>query len=290
MISSGNATIDVSNLDAAIRFYTQQLGMKLTNRIGDRWATVDAGPSYWTTGAVTAGLTIGLRPASPRSAAPGTRGGMGYGLETYRPCEEVIAELTTRGVRVTSEIIRFDAGNTFMFEDVDGFPSYVHEFPLEMIDEANRETHAASEAAGALLSGGHAIVYVSNMDAAIRFYADTLGLTLTNRFEDHFATVEAGRRLVLGIHPKTPRTPQPGMKGSVTLSLVVDEPIDTVLSRLAKRGVRTTGRLEPGTPRAQSEGRSADIEDPDGNLITLWKANALAAERQVAAMNVPVGR
>ena len=290
MISNGNATIDVSNLDAAIRFYTQQLGMNLTNRIGDRWATVEAGPSYWTTGTVMAGLTIGLRPASPRSAAPGTRGGMGYGLETYRPCEEVIAEFTTRGVRVTSEIIRFDAGNTFMFEDSDGFPSYVHEFPPEMIDEDDRERHANSDAARALLSGGHAIVYVSNMDAGIRFYVDTLGLTLTNRFEDHFATVEAGRRLVLGIHPKTPRTPQPGTKGSVTLSLVVDEPIDTVLSRLAKRGVRTTGPAEPGTPRAQSEGRSADIEDPDGNLITLWEAAALAPEHQEAAAEVPVGR
>lgn len=47
------------------------------------------------------------------------------------------------------------------------------------------------------------------MDAAIRFYTDTLGLTLTNRFENHFATVEVGRSLVLGIHPRTPRTPIP---------------------------------------------------------------------------------
>ena len=298
MITSGNATVHVSNFAAAIRFYSETLGLKLTNRFGDRWATVEAGPSYWTTEAAMAGLTIGLRPstalgagpASPPCAAPGTRGGVGFGLETYRPCEEVIAEFTKRGVRVTSEIIRFEAGNTFMFEDLDGFPSYVHEFPLEMIDEADREKHAASEAAGALLSGGHAIVYVSNMDAAIRFYADTLGLTLTNRFENHFATVEAGRRLVIGIHPMTPRTPQPGTKGSVTLSLVVDEPINTVLSRLSQRGVRL-----PAAPKPSGEGgshagpgRSVDIEDLDGNVITLWEAHAHASNGELAASGMSV--
>ncbi len=292
MIASGNATVHVSNFTAAIRFYSETLGLKLTNRFGDRWATVDAGPSYWTTEAVMAGLTIGLRPASPPYAAPGTRGGVGFGLETYRPCEEVIAELTKRGVRVTSEIIRFDAGNTFGFEDSDGFPSYVHEFPLEMIDEADREKHAASEAAGALLSGGHAIVYVSDMDAAIRFYADTLGLTLTNRFENHFATVEAGR-LVIGIHPMTPRSPQPGTKGSVTLSLVVDEPINTVLSRLSQRGVRLLATPKPsgggGTGHAEA-GRSVDIEDLDGNVITLWDAHALAADGELAAPGMSVRR
>jgi len=293
MIANGNATVHVSNVAAAIRFYSETLGLKLTNRFGDRWATVDTGPSYWTTESARAGLTIGLRPASPPHAAPGTRGGVGFGLETYRPCEEVLAEFTKRGVRVTSEIIRFEAGNTFMFEDVDGFPSYVHEFPLEMIDEADREKHAAREAAGALLSGGHAIVYVSNMDAAIRFYADTLGLTLTNRFDNHFATVEAGRRLVIGIHPITPRSPQPGTKGAVTLSLVVDEPIHTVLSRLSQRGVRVPAASKPSgadeTDHAEPA-RSVDIEDLDGNVITLWEAHALESNGELAAPAMSVRR
>ena len=62
MFSSGNVTVYVSDLDSAIRFYTTQLGLKLTNRFGDRWATVDAGSSYWTTHEVVAGLVIGLRP------------------------------------------------------------------------------------------------------------------------------------------------------------------------------------------------------------------------------------
>ena len=116
MIANGNATVHVSDLGAAIRFYSETLGLKLTNRFGERWATVETTPSYWTTDAAHAGLIIGLRPSTaPGEAtvssrvAPGTRGGVGYGLETYRPCEEVIAEFAKRGVRVTSDIIRFDA-------------------------------------------------------------------------------------------------------------------------------------------------------------------------------------
>ena len=104
--------------------------------------------------------------------------------------------------------------------------------------------------------------YVRASHAAIldrQRYAEILGLKLTYRFDDKFATLEAGRNLLLALHPKTPNTPDPGAKGSVTLGLVVDERIDTVVSRLAERGVRVTGRSEPG--------RSIDIEDLDGNVI-----------------------
>ena len=292
MIAGGNTTVTVSNLDAAIRFYTTQLGLKLTNRLGTRWATIGAGPSYWTTdNRPDAGLVIGLRPASPDSATPDTSGAVGFGFETYRPIEQVAAHLKRRGVRVEGDIITFEAGRVVAFVDLDGVPSYVWEFSAEMLDGKEPGPGSGDEDDDdALLSGGHAIVYVSNMDAAVRFYVETLGMTLTYRFENRIATVVAGTNLVIALHPRTPNTPMPGARGAVTLSLIVDEPIDTVLSRLAKRGVRTTGQSEPGTSRAQSEGRSADIEDPDGNLITLWEANAWTAERQVAAVDVPVQR
>ncbi len=75
MISGGNITVMVSNMDASVRFYTEILGMKLTNRFGDHWATVDAGR----------GLIIGLHPASAKYPAPGTKGGMLIGLEVDEP-------------------------------------------------------------------------------------------------------------------------------------------------------------------------------------------------------------
>ena len=270
MISSGNATISVSNLDAAIRFYTEQLGLRLTNRIGDRWATIDAGASYWTSKGIAAGLTLGLRPAAPHEPPPGTTGGVGFGFETYNRIEDVAAELKGRSVRVTGDVITFEAGKVVAFTDLDGVATYAWEFSEEMLAEVNRES-----VPDVLLSGGHAIVYVSDMDAAIRFYADTLGLKLTYRFESKFATIEAGRNLLLALHPKTPNTPDPGTKGSVTLGLVVDEPIDTVVSHLAQRGVRVTGRSAPD--------RSVDIEDLDGNVITLWQADAFGTGDELAA-------
>lgn len=276
MFSTGNVTVYVSDLDSAIRFYTTQLGLRLTNRFGDRWATVDAGSSYWTTREVRAGLVIGLRPASAHDLPPGSTGGVGYGIEAYAPIEDVAANLRSRGVRVTGEIIRYEAGNCFPFADLDGVRSYVNKFPPEMMDEADRkQTDYQQQVRTPLPSGGHAIVYVSDMDAAIRFYTETLGLKLTNRFENHFATAEVGRSLVLGIHPRTPNTPVPGTKGSLTLGLVLDEPLDTVVTRLAKRGVRLNHRSESA--------QSVDIEDLDGNVITLWEAQAWTPEGELTA-------
>ncbi len=63
MISGGNATIIVANMDNSIRFYTEVLGLQLTNRFGNDWATVSAG----------AGLTIGIHPASPKYPSPAPR-------------------------------------------------------------------------------------------------------------------------------------------------------------------------------------------------------------------------
>ena len=265
MISGGNATVYVADLDEAIQYYSERLGLTLTNRFGGHWATVEAGPSYWTSGEAGAGLTIGLHPRSPRAASPGTKGGVGFGLETYAPIDEVMRRLVENGVRVDGEVIRFEAGNVVSLVDQDGLPTYVHEFPPEMVADADRAGGVAPgyDPAARTIAGGHAIVYVSEMDAAIRFYTKTLGLTLTNRFGNNFATAEAGR-LVLGIHPKTPRTPSPGEKGSVTLGLMVDEPIERVVSQLTSRGVRINGNVV----RAE-HGNSVELEDPDGNSIYL---------------------
>jgi predicted enzyme related to lactoylglutathione lyase len=268
MISGGNITIYVSDFDSAVRFYTDALGLKLTNRFSRQWATIDAGPSYWTTDDVGAGLVIGLQPASAKHPAPGTRGAVGFGIETYEPIEGVMAKLAQRKVQITGEVIRFEAGNTVSFEDSEGTPTYLHEFPPEMVQGSDAPAPEAGEQA-AMLSGGHALVYVSNMDAAIRFYTGALGLKLTNRFEAKFATVEAGRNLVVGLHPQTPRSPVPGSKGSVSLGLTLDEPIEAVLPRLARLGVRLAS-----DPVRSALGTMAAIEDPDGNSLYLWEDDA----------------
>jgi len=78
-----------------------------------------------------------------------------------------------------------------------------------------------------MINGGNATIYVSNMDKAVQFYSEVLGLKLTNCFGDHWATVQAGKSLTIGLHPWMATHPQPGTKGSVQIGLVVsrDEPI-----------------------------------------------------------------
>ena len=267
MFSNGNVTIYVSDIDVAIRFFTNALGFTLTNRFGRQWATIHAGPSYWTTDEVGAGLIIGLHPRSAKAPGPGTVGSIGFSVETYEPLETVIPELTERGVRVTGEIIRFEAGNAVSFDDADGHASFVHEFPPFMVMESDPQgpSAAVGKSPGETLSGGLAIVYVSSMDAAVRFYSETLGLNLTNRYGDKFATVEAGG-LVIALHPQTENTPKPGTKGSIVLGLVADGPIDRVVSRLAERGVRVAG----STNKSELRGY-VGIEDPDGNPIYIYE-------------------
>ena len=125
-----------------------------------------------------------------------------------------------------------------------------------------------------MISGGNATVFVSNMDAAVQFYTQVLGLKLSNRFGDSWATVEAGKGLTIGLHPASPNYPAPGTKGAIMLGLEIDEAIDTVVARLTEKGVRLKGSITRDEP-----GNFVHLEDPDGNEIYLWEVD----RRSVAA-------
>lgn len=128
MVTGGNATVIISNMDRAVRFYTEVLGLKLTNRFGDHWATVDAGK----------GLTIGLHPGSPQYPAPGTKGGMMLGMEIDEPIEAAVARLTEKGVRMNSPIVREAPGAFVSFDDPDGNPIYLWDVNREMIPSTDQ--------------------------------------------------------------------------------------------------------------------------------------------------------
>ena len=114
-----------------------------------------------------------------------------------------------------------------------------------------------------MISGGNATIYVSNMDTAIRFYTEVLGLKLTNRFGNHWATVQAGTPLLIGLHPWSAKHPRPGTKGSVQIGLVVslDEPIAELAARLRKHGVQVSDIIK------SEEANYVSFTDPDGNPI-----------------------
>jgi predicted enzyme related to lactoylglutathione lyase len=123
-----------------------------------------------------------------------------------------------------------------------------------------------------MVSGGNATIFVANMDTSIRFYTEVLGLELTNRFGNDWATVRAGEGLTIGIHPASPHYPPPGTKGAVVLGLEIDVPIETAVGRLSEKGARIKGTITRSEP-----GNFVGLEDPDGNAIYLWevKPNAV---------------
>jgi catechol-2,3-dioxygenase len=114
-----------------------------------------------------------------------------------------------------------------------------------------------------MIYGGNATIYVSNMDNAIRFYTEVLGLKLTNRYGDHWATVQVGKTLLIGLHPLRENSPKPGTRGSVQIGLVLsqDEPIGAFAERLRRHGVEVGGIL------ATEAGNYITFVDPDGNPI-----------------------
>jgi catechol 2,3-dioxygenase-like lactoylglutathione lyase family enzyme len=120
-----------------------------------------------------------------------------------------------------------------------------------------------------MISGGNITVMVSNMDASVRFYTEVLGMKLTNRFGDHWATVDAGRGLIIGLHPASAKYPAPGTRGGTLIGLEIDEPIQQVVDRLQGKGVHFLGPIVNDA----GAGSFVDLEDPDGNFIYLWEVN-----------------
>src|SRR5262245_66634076 len=121
--------------------------------------------------------------------------------------------------------------------------------------------------------GGNATLYVSNMDQAVRFYTEALGLPLKMRAGNHWAEVRAGD-FVIGLHPLRPGRGA-GVAGSVQIGLLAAAPLERTVATLESRGVRRQGEVIDAGPG----GRFANVLDPDGNEIYLWESKAKAAAK-----------
>ena len=110
-ISGGMPTIFVRDMDAAVRFYVDALGLKLLERYGDHWASIDCGH----------GLTIGLHPASAQNPA-GRAGSMTIGFRTSEPIRETVATLEARGVVFRGDVVDDTQLLIANFQDPDGLP------------------------------------------------------------------------------------------------------------------------------------------------------------------------
>jgi predicted enzyme related to lactoylglutathione lyase len=91
-----------------VNFYTKILGLRLAQRFGNQWASVEGSK-----------LAIGLHPASNQNPA-GRNGSTIIGLELTSNIENAIAKLKEQGVQFRGGVSQDNAGKTACFEDPDG--------------------------------------------------------------------------------------------------------------------------------------------------------------------------
>ncbi|MCH8806755.1 MAG: VOC family protein [Planctomycetes bacterium] len=126
----------------------------------------------------------------------------------------------------------------------------------------------STAAASVGIRGGNATIFVSDMDRAVRFYTETLGLNLQYRADDHFAMIDAGGGLNLGLHPPAKNAGAPGTSGGIQVGLTIERPIDDVVRDLTSRGV-TFAKIDGKTIVDDGTVKLAFFGDPDGNDLYL---------------------
>lgn len=131
MVKGALPTIFVADMDRAVDFYTRILGMKLKERFGNHWASIDTGD----------GRTIGLHPASEQSPAK-LKGSITIGMEVTEPIEQVVARLKSLGVKFTSPIVDDKAGFFASFDDAEGNPLYLYQLKSMTYSPESEKAHA----------------------------------------------------------------------------------------------------------------------------------------------------
>jgi catechol-2,3-dioxygenase len=107
------------------------------------------------------------------------------------------------------------------------------------------------------------VLEVADLDAAVRFYGEVLGLAVQRRSDDR-AWFLVGERSRIGLW-----TPQVGIAGGrggahVHYAMHVDESdYDAAVRHLRERG------LDPHEEDFEDT-RAAYVTDPDGNVVELW--------------------
>ncbi|MGA1202961.1 MAG: VOC family protein [Planctomycetota bacterium] len=120
-----------------------------------------------------------------------------------------------------------------------------------------------------MLHHGNVTIYVSDFRRALAFYTESLGFELCHRAGDHWAEVDAGGGLRLGLHPETPHAPPPGTAGSLAIGLRVTDTMESAIEALEERGVLLEGAI-----REDDAVRFLPFSDPDGNPLYLFELKA----------------
>ncbi len=124
-----------------------------------------------------------------------------------------------------------------------------------------------------MISGGNATLFVADMERAIEFYTQVLGLELKFRAENFWAEVQAGDSLVIGLHPASESAAAPGTVGAIHIGLIASIPLEEVKVKLAEHDYHFSGEITDDGP-----GRFASMKDPDGNQLYFWEHNSSCME------------
>jgi catechol 2,3-dioxygenase-like lactoylglutathione lyase family enzyme len=116
--------------------------------------------------------------------------------------------------------------------------------------------------------GGNVILMVADIDRAVRFYTETVGLALMFRSGAKWAEVQAPG-LTIGLHLAPQPDGRSGPETSISIGLEVKE-MDPAVKTLTDRGVLFD--QISGPPR-----RLARFRDPDGHQLYLYQMEAPAS-------------
>jgi catechol 2,3-dioxygenase-like lactoylglutathione lyase family enzyme len=114
-----------------------------------------------------------------------------------------------------------------------------------------------------MIRAGIVTIYVSDLQRAVDFYTETLGLRLVFHAEDHWAQLDAGD-VQIGLHPASEAGPTPGTPGAITLGFALTVPIAEAIARLEAKDVAVSGAVPGGGGVTL-----AFFSDPDGNPLYL---------------------
>jgi catechol 2,3-dioxygenase-like lactoylglutathione lyase family enzyme len=117
-----------------------------------------------------------------------------------------------------------------------------------------------------MFRSGNVTLPVSDMDRAIHFYTVTLGLKLAYRFGNHWASIELGKGLTIGLHPAS-NTGQLAT-GGPSVGLELSGKMEDAVHTLQERGVHFEGVVDDA-----KAGKFIRFHDPDGNLLYLAELN-----------------
>lgn len=112
-----------------------------------------------------------------------------------------------------------------------------------------------------MIKEANVTLMVRDIERAVRFYTDVLGLRLKARYGDQFAQVEAPGTTI-ALHPAGEKGPQPGKSESISIGFAVDQ-LDMAVNELKGKGVAFS-RISDDV-----QVKLAFFTDPDGNPLYL---------------------